>query len=552
MTALFFASVAAMAAAVIAALALRGKGRGPLYALMTGTFLALALLLLALPGAPLERLLKAVYGAAKALAFSNADLAALQERMAKGMPWVQTAPSALRLWAQSWAAALYLFAALLSMQYVLSFIKKYGARLWYLLGFFSKRVFVFSSQCPQSEALAKSLRERLHARMAFFDPDVRLHMHRPGAEITLFAIGEDEPANVTQALRWIEKYRYRNHTTVCVFSESVESELLLGAAMAPRQGRQPGESFKVRRINPAQALVCRTLYAPPAPLGDSIFGGAKDTGGEEKLICAVVFGLGRLGGEMAKALCWFGQMDGYKLQVHAFEKDPEAVRRFSESCPGLLEHRGKGGQGEDRYELELYTDAAGFDAALRQIPATYVFVALGGDGKNLDMALNLRVLFEREGHTPDILAVVRDPEKARRLREGPLVNFKGKSYDITVVGSLEEQYAWETILDSELEKEACRRHVSYAGNDKDFYRFEYNFRSSMAAAIHAEWRRRRNIHDDDAPELEHRRWNAYMRGQGYVYDPERNDRAKTHPDLVSFQALSDREKEKDRAMTQPR
>ena len=265
----------------------------------------------------------------------------------------------------------------------------------------------------------------------------------------------------------------------------------------------------------------------------------------------MVYGLGRLGGEMAKALCWFGQMNGYRLEVHAFERDPEAAARFIESCPGLLAHSGQGGQGEDRYQLKLYTDAAGFDAALRQIPATYVFVALGGDGKNLDTALHLRVLFERQGHYPDILAVVSDPDKARRLREGPLVNFKGKSYDITVVGSLREQYSWETILDSELEEEARRRHVSYAGNDKDFYRFEYNFRSSTAAAIHAYWRERHGVHGDDAEELEHRRWNAYMRGQGYILGP-RNDRAKTHPDLASFQALSEKEKEKDRAMTQPR
>ena len=543
MTALFIASIIVMAAAVAVAFALRGKGRGPLYALMTGAFLALALLLLALPGAPLERALKAVYGAAKALAFSNADLAALQERMDEAMPWLQ------RL-AQSWAAALYLFAALLSMQYALSFIKKYGVRLRYLLGFFSKRVFVFSSQCPQSEALAKSLRERYHTHMIFFDPDVRLHMHRPGAKITLFAIGEDEPANVTQALRWIEKYRYRGHTTVCVFSESVESELLLGAALAPRQGRQPGESFKVRRINPAQALVYRTLYTPPEPHQDSIFGSAKDTAGGEKLVCAVVFGLGRLGGEMARALCWFGQMDGYRLEVHAFEKDPQAAARFAEGCPGLLAHSGQGGRGEDRYELKLYTDAAGFEAALRRIPATYVFVALGGDGKNLDMALRLRVLFEREGHSPDILAVVSDPDKARRLREGPLEHFEGKSYDITVVGSLEEQYSWKTILDTDLEKDALRRHLNGKYLEESFYRFEYNFRSSMATAIHAVWRKRCGIHGAAAATLEHKRWNAYMRGQGYIPGPL-NHRLKMHPGLVSNQELSDREKEKDWEMALP-
>ena len=50
--------------------------------------------------------------------------------------------------------------------------------------------------------------------------------------------------------------------------------------------------------------------------------------------------------------------------------------------------------------------------------------------------------------------------------------------------------------------------------------------------------------------LEHRRWNAYMRAEGYVFSgstdkSSRNDLAKMHHDLVDFASLSEEEKRKD-------
>ena len=50
--------------------------------------------------------------------------------------------------------------------------------------------------------------------------------------------------------------------------------------------------------------------------------------------------------------------------------------------------------------------------------------------------------------------------------------------------------------------------------------------------------------------LEHRRWNAYMRSEGYVYSgspdkASRNDLAKMHHDLVDFSRLTEEEKKKD-------
>ena len=51
-------------------------------------------------------------------------------------------------------------------------------------------------------------------------------------------------------------------------------------------------------------------------------------------------------------------------------------------------------------------------------------------------------------------------------------------------------------------------------------------------------------------DLEHRRWNAYMRSEGFIYSgsvdkASRNDLAKMHNDLVPFERLDEEEKRKD-------
>ena len=85
----------------------------------------------------------------------------------------------------------------------------------------------------------------------------------------------------------------------------------------------------------------------------------------------------------------------------------------------------------------------------------------------------------------------------------------------------------------------------------------------MASAIHMKARIACGIPGAGKPEdqltaeekaiiepLEHRRWNAYMRAEGYIYSgsPEkssRNDLAKMHHDLVDFSSLTEEEKRKD-------
>ena len=166
------------------------------------------------------------------------------------------------------------------------------------------------------------------------------------------------------------------------------------------------------------------------------------------------------------------------------------------------------------------------------------------------------MLFERIGIHPVIKAVVYNGDLKTALEKA--TNFKGQAYDIKLVGDTETTYCEDVIIDPDLETDALNRHKKY-GSEDAFWKYEYNSKSSMASAIHMRARIKCGIKGADKAEnelteeeasaievLEHKRWNAYMRSEGYVFAPKRNDLAKTHHNLVCFDDLSLEDKLKDR------
>lgn len=482
-----------------------------------------------------------------------------------------------------YATMLLVLAPCLTFGIVLSFFKNISAWRKYLCSYF-KDVYVFSEMNEKSVTLAESLynndtqrrivfmnvtdseaghNEDLVERVQIIDAicfkndilTTSLVAHSKRKVMSFFAIGENENQNLEYALKLVESYKNVPNTHLYVFTTRVEGELLLTSL-------EKGH-IKVRRVNDVQSLVNHLLYEN----GEQIFNNAITEDNGVKQIGAVIIGAGQYGSTMMKALSWFGQMDGYELTIDVFDRDPMIYDKLYIQSPELISEQYNGVMvpGEAQYRIRIHgdmdIDSKIFSEEISKLKkATYVFVALGSDEDNIRAAVYLRMLFERNGIKPVIQAIVRNTDKAKAL--GKITNYRGQAYDIDFIGDLATSYSEEVILDSDLEKEALSRHLKW-GKEEDFWKYEYNYSSSIASAIHMKVREKLGVisagkqeHDltkeekDFIEKLEHRRWNAYMRSQGYVYSgstdaKSRNDLGKMHHDLVEFTLLSEEEKRKD-------
>lgn len=480
-------------------------------------------------------------------------------------------------------SVLIIICPVLTLSFILSFIKNISAYIRLFLSY-GKDWYVFSELNEKSISLAKDIRKN-HKNAAIVFTDIfgkeeetsyelveqakecgaicfkndiitiNFRPHSRKAQMILFAIGADETENTDQALKLIEMYKADQNIRLFVFSTRIDGEILLTKA--------DKGNVKVRRINEVRSLVYRNLYE----CGSKLFDNAKKMSDGTKKISAVIVGLGQHGTEMLKALTWYCQMDGYLVEIDAFDIDEKAEDRFSALAPELMskDYNGVIIPEEAEYTIRIHSGidvtTKTFDDAISNLKnTTYTFISLGSDEANIRTAVDMRMLFERIRIKPTIQAIVCNSDAKKALNG--ITNYRGQPYDIGFIGDTEDSYSEGVILNSSLEADALRRHMRW-GAEEEFWQYEYNYNSSVASAIHAKARIAEGIpgaakKEEDLTEeernriekLEHRRWNAYMRAEGYVYSgsPEkssRNDLAKMHHDLVDFSSLTEDEKRKD-------
>lgn len=519
---------------------------------------------------------------------------------------------------------LFALAPLIAIGFILTFFQAFSAHVRYLLHP-SREVNIFSELNELSVTLAQSIAQKAQdsgkdtvivftdvvlsnnepsveligkarqLRAICFKNDILslpLHRHNKKSLIRFFIMGSSDEENIWHATSILDDHRYKNrkNTDLYLFSDTIGSELAL---------RYRGGEVRIRRINPARTLIYDWLWRDPGnrPSGMDLFHNAISKDGVQ-FISAAVVGLGGHGLEMVKALAWYCQMEDsegpYHLHLNAYELDQNAPSAFARDYPGLVndEYAKPLAPGDARrnatYEIEIHggVDAASGDLidellkANDQHPLTFVFISLGDDQKNVEVAAEIRRAFARIHSCPQILFIARnsrviqdslDTVQKKLDEDAATALAKGKGLGpwpkIQVVGDIKDVFTYDAVVKSEIEIHGLISHLQWAFYSKnlheyvqDFWANEYFYSSSICVPIH--WRARRALDirgarmERDEREknglvefisrLEHARWCAFMSGDGFIYGENKDiEVARTHPLLVDFDVLSGGDRLKD-------
>lgn len=409
----------------------------------------------------------------------------------------------------------------------------------------SKARLIFTDDQNKSESIQFNLVERAKTLGALFIHSgllesnwlQKLKRHR----VHFMLLSENQHNNLELGIALNQRYQSILNGGLYILSESVESEMLLDS--------MEKSGLKIRRISEIQTIV-QNLFINH-PLYESAQNG---------YIEVLVIGGGSIGTEVVKTAAWCGQMEHHTLSITLVDYDQLAFEKLKLTCPELVDTCNIEFKCIHVETPELY------DLLNDHQTATYVVIALSEDDFNSRTAITIRSYFERIrfGRTmPKILTHVESFEKSRLLQN--LKSSQNQPFSIIPFGSKESIYQSHALLQNELEAKALKLHLYLGYKEKEFDEAEYNRKASIATALHAEYKIRsvggtdykdyaqyllNPDHMDRQKRVEHDRWNAYTRADGFVsasldeakeymvhIKHHKNNLAKKHACLIPFDDL---------------
>lgn len=447
-------------------------------------------------------------------------------------------------------------------------------------------VFLNNENDANTELLSKQAHEIPAYVFAYDTKELWKPFRVKEENIEYFMLKENHDSNVNEAIELAEKYKDKK-VRIHILSDSCETIGLLDIISTQSE-------CVLRLINEAKLTVYNILDKKPLFLAP------------EKQSDILVIGAGKNGQAAIKASSWCGYTLNRKPHIYVIDKEIAPKLKLEKDAPEMMH------AGNIHYEM-IDVETPEFLAFLREHLVSnnsnigYVFCTLGDDHLNLRTAMEVRnISYEREpfnlneGKLPYINVLLENSFLAKTASE---LSFKvgaqvggRRSFELNPYGGLKEFYTWENICASKLEGAGLAVDFHYnAEVNRDVYYGEnykksnYNRDSSMACGLHAKYKmysllqesgrldylpsvdwemgieatvlqtieeflKDENNKDviEELSKVEHLRWNAYMRSEGWQtangtnrelwgnlenLADYRNFGAKRHACLVSWEDL---------------
>ncbi len=385
----------------------------------------------------------------------------------------------------------------------------------------------------------------------------------------------DNKESIEQFIKLDEKYRDYVNCSLYYFSSTSDSNLV-NRTLDEAYGE--ARKLKVYRVNESVQLVYNYLYES----GINLYKEAYEENGMKK-ISVIINGLDNYGSELLKGLIWFLRMKGYDYEINCFDSNFDAEDKMRREMPEVfLCNEGKNEHDPDvRYNLKIYPDT-NFDSVhyvdrIKSISnPTFVFTSLGSDTANIELSTYIKRIIDREFITHDkepdtcrFVTIVKNSTEKELLK---LVVYKDEEKDgkkirkeirclpenFELIGDYSTLYSYNFVTMSKIAAAGLERHHIWGGKDHQYYGNEYNYKSSISSAIHIRLRKELNIpganvnpkertpeEKDTICRIEHDRWSAYTRTNGFIYNKKKYTSLKLHNCLIPFDELDDKNKDND-------
>ncbi len=425
---------------------------------------------------------------------------------------------------------LYFFAPLLTFGLVLSFFKNLSSYGRYVFSL-RRNVHMFSDLNEKTLALAKSIAEPEKGKwfkknlIVFTDiidqkNEDHLALMEDAMELgavlfrkdlssikltrknhSVYLLSENEPEKIRHARDIIADYKSRSAEKMglYIFSEKIESKCFLESYTDAEKAEI---SMRVERVNDVRFLIYHYLNNH----GIELFKAAKPVGDKREISVAVI-GLGKYGLEIAKALLWYCQLPGYKINLNLFDRGAQAKTQFEGHFPSLVLDRDVEKEGDMQYRIRVFEGAeVGTSKFREKLEAvanelTHVFVCLGSDSNNISGSIAVKRILAQSNASPDITTIIYDTDTRNQINypwadEGKPKKSSVAKYQIHAIGSF---YSVGTVIDSQLSdvdgkmlNDSWMMTMDTWGvetediklNRKNFYMNDYNFYSSVSRALH--------------------------------------------------------------------